>query len=222
MSMAEQARSLLPIGASVRVGEAEEEAGTAAPTEEAGAADDARGRGWCAQAAAQPPPRPESSGLMPALPPPGGAHARFGEEEAEEEEAAVACPREEEQKGGEREGEAAPWSPPRPRARAPGGAPAPAPAPAPPPRAPLISLPRAGPPTDPDLHKYWRARYSMWGPVFDAGIAMDREGWFSATPRAIAVHQAGRLVRAARKARGGEGGKETAGGGAGEIGRAHV
>ena len=70
-----------------------------------------------------------------------------------------------------------------------------------PPPAPSTSPPRPGPPSDPDLAKYWHARYFMWGSVYDAGIAMDREGWFSATPAAIAVHQAGRLVRSARAAR---------------------
>ena len=38
--------------------------------------------------------------------------------------------------------------------------------------------------------KYWMQRYSLWS-RYDEGVGMDEEGWFSATPEVIALHQAG-------------------------------
>ena len=38
--------------------------------------------------------------------------------------------------------------------------------------------------------KYWMQRYSLWA-RYDAGVRMDEEGWFSATPEVIALHHAG-------------------------------
>lgn len=45
--------------------------------------------------------------------------------------------------------------------------------------------------TDPELRKYWAQRYGLFT-LFDRGIKIDREGWWSATPEAIAVHTAER------------------------------
>jgi len=39
------------------------------------------------------------------------------------------------------------------------------------------------------LHKYWLQRYSLFS-RYDEGIAIDDEGWFSATPEVIAWHHA--------------------------------
>ncbi len=44
--------------------------------------------------------------------------------------------------------------------------------------------------------KYWLQRYSLWA-RYDEGVAMDEEGWFSATPEAIALHHAGAAARPA-------------------------
>ncbi len=41
--------------------------------------------------------------------------------------------------------------------------------------------------------KYWMQRYSLWA-RYDAGVRMDEEGWFSATPEVIALHHAGEKV----------------------------
>eukprot|EP00850_Spirogloea_muscicola_P011580 SM000072S21214 [mRNA] locus=s72:357544:361465:- [translate_table: standard] len=41
--------------------------------------------------------------------------------------------------------------------------------------------------------KYWKQRYRLFS-RFDEGILLDEEGWFSVTPEAIAIHQAGRLA----------------------------
>jgi len=38
--------------------------------------------------------------------------------------------------------------------------------------------------------KYWVQRYSLWS-KFDQGVLMDKEGWYSATPEALAKHHAG-------------------------------
>ena len=40
------------------------------------------------------------------------------------------------------------------------------------------------------LQKYWMQRYSLWK-RFDEGVLMDHEGWYSATPEALAKHHAG-------------------------------
>ncbi len=40
------------------------------------------------------------------------------------------------------------------------------------------------------MAKYWMQRYSLWS-RYDEGVRMDEEGWFSATPEVIALHQAG-------------------------------
>ena len=42
-----------------------------------------------------------------------------------------------------------------------------------------------------ETHKYWRQRYKLFS-KFDHGIQLDREGWFSVTPEAIARHIANR------------------------------
>ncbi|KAJ3417289.1 Trimethylguanosine synthase [Chytridiales sp. JEL 0842] len=42
-----------------------------------------------------------------------------------------------------------------------------------------------------ELHKYWRHRYSLFS-LFDSGIKIDHEGWFSVTPELIAEHIAKR------------------------------
>ncbi|KAL1925701.1 uncharacterized protein VTP21DRAFT_584 [Calcarisporiella thermophila] len=43
----------------------------------------------------------------------------------------------------------------------------------------------------PDLKKYWYQRYRYFS-LFDEGIVMDREGWYSVTPEKIAAHIAER------------------------------
>lgn len=45
---------------------------------------------------------------------------------------------------------------------------------------------------DPQLNKYWNQRYRFFD-LFDNGIQLDREAWFSVTPQRIARHQAERL-----------------------------
>ncbi|GJU65534.1 WW domain-containing protein [Tanacetum coccineum] len=42
-----------------------------------------------------------------------------------------------------------------------------------------------------DISKYWFQRYLLFS-KYDAGIKMDKEGWFSATPECIAEHHASR------------------------------
>ncbi|GJZ47922.1 WW domain-containing protein [Tanacetum coccineum] len=42
-----------------------------------------------------------------------------------------------------------------------------------------------------DISKYWFQRYLLFS-KYDAGIKMDKEGWFSATPECIAKHHASR------------------------------
>lgn len=44
---------------------------------------------------------------------------------------------------------------------------------------------------DPDIAKYWYQRYRLFS-LFDDGIKMDKEGWFSVTPERIAQHIAER------------------------------
>lgn len=43
-----------------------------------------------------------------------------------------------------------------------------------------------------DIIKYWTQRYSLFS-LFDSGIKMDEEGWFSVTPEPIAKHHASRV-----------------------------
>jgi trimethylguanosine synthase len=43
-----------------------------------------------------------------------------------------------------------------------------------------------------DIAKYWNQRYSLFS-LFDSGIKMDEEGWFSVTPEPIAKHHASRV-----------------------------
>jgi trimethylguanosine synthase len=43
-----------------------------------------------------------------------------------------------------------------------------------------------------DIVKYWTQRYSLFS-LFDSGIKMDEEGWFSVTPESIAKHHASRV-----------------------------
>ncbi|XP_062215416.1 uncharacterized protein LOC133915982 isoform X2 [Phragmites australis] len=43
-----------------------------------------------------------------------------------------------------------------------------------------------------DIIKYWTQRYSLFS-LFDSGIQMDEEGWFSVTPELIAKHHASRV-----------------------------
>lgn len=45
------------------------------------------------------------------------------------------------------------------------------------------------------LRKYWLQRYSLFS-LYDHGILMDEEGWYSATPEIIAWHHASMIVRA--------------------------
>lgn len=40
-----------------------------------------------------------------------------------------------------------------------------------------------------ELVKYWMQRYSLWA-RYDAGVRMDAEAWFSATPEIVAAHHA--------------------------------
>lgn len=40
-----------------------------------------------------------------------------------------------------------------------------------------------------ELVKYWMQRYSLWA-RYDAGVRMDTEAWFSATPEVVAAHHA--------------------------------
>uniref|UniRef100_A0A1I7UYB6 Trimethylguanosine synthase n=1 Tax=Caenorhabditis tropicalis TaxID=1561998 RepID=A0A1I7UYB6_9PELO len=47
---------------------------------------------------------------------------------------------------------------------------------------------------DPEISKYYWQRYRLFSRL-DEGIIMDREGWFSVTPEAIAEHIADRVVR---------------------------
>ncbi|KAF1770682.1 hypothetical protein GCK72_002503 [Caenorhabditis remanei] len=47
---------------------------------------------------------------------------------------------------------------------------------------------------DPEISKYYYQRYRLFSRL-DEGIIMDREGWFSVTPEAIAEHIADRVVR---------------------------
>lgn len=47
---------------------------------------------------------------------------------------------------------------------------------------------------DPEISKYYYQRYRLFSRL-DQGIIMDREGWFSVTPEAIAEHIADRVVR---------------------------
>jgi trimethylguanosine synthase len=47
------------------------------------------------------------------------------------------------------------------------------------------------PPDDPELAKYWSQRYRLFS-LYDHGIKMDQEGWFSVTPEKIAEHIAER------------------------------
>lgn len=44
---------------------------------------------------------------------------------------------------------------------------------------------------DPDIAKYWFQRYRLFS-LFDKGIKMDKEGWYSVTPERIAEHIAER------------------------------
>ncbi|KAK9831968.1 hypothetical protein WJX81_004177 [Elliptochloris bilobata] len=44
-----------------------------------------------------------------------------------------------------------------------------------------------------ELVKYWMQRYSLWS-RYDAGVRMDAEAWFSATPEVVAAHHARRLA----------------------------
>lgn len=157
-------------------------------------------------------PRRESSGLMASLPAPAGEHTRFGSDESEAgagqgdgdgdrldlhgppPPAGAAGP-----------GGGAPPPQPSPpsssRAGPPPGDHAPSPPPPPPPPRTSSSPPRHGPPSDPGLAKYWKARHYLWGPVYEAGILMDGEGWFSATPATTAAHQARRLIASAEQGR---------------------
>lgn len=43
------------------------------------------------------------------------------------------------------------------------------------------------------LMRYWVQRYSLWS-KFDQGVLMDKEGWYSATPEALAKHHAGTCI----------------------------
>lgn len=43
-----------------------------------------------------------------------------------------------------------------------------------------------------DIAKYWAQRYSLFS-LYDSGIKMDEEGWFSVTPEPIAKHHASRV-----------------------------
>ncbi|XP_037473020.1 trimethylguanosine synthase-like [Triticum dicoccoides] len=43
-----------------------------------------------------------------------------------------------------------------------------------------------------DIARYWNQRYSLFS-LFDSGIKMDEEGWFSVTPEPIAKHHASRV-----------------------------
>lgn len=45
---------------------------------------------------------------------------------------------------------------------------------------------------EPDLAKYWAQRYRLFS-LFDQGIKLDHEGWFSVTPEKIAEHIAQRV-----------------------------
>ena len=162
-----------------------------------------RGHGRRGQA-----PRPESSGLLPTLPAPDpGSHTRFGGDEESEDAEKAAGPgpgqeeAEEEEGGGGHHADASGGSPPPPLPPpSPPGTPRSPPLPAPTTTA-IASPPRTGPPSDPALLKYWRARHALWGPAYGAGILMDAEGWFSATPAVTAAHQAARLVTAAAASR---------------------
>jgi len=40
-----------------------------------------------------------------------------------------------------------------------------------------------------ELVNYWMQRYSLWS-RYDAGVRMDAEAWFSATPEVVAAHHA--------------------------------
>ncbi|CAO3566703.1 unnamed protein product [Mortierella alpina] len=44
-----------------------------------------------------------------------------------------------------------------------------------------------------DMHKYWHQRYRYFS-LFDHGIKMDKEGWYSVTPEKIAAHIATRCA----------------------------
>ncbi|KAF9286305.1 Trimethylguanosine synthase [Mortierella alpina] len=44
-----------------------------------------------------------------------------------------------------------------------------------------------------DMHKYWHQRYRYFS-LFDHGIKMDKEGWYSVTPEKIAAHIAARCA----------------------------
>ena len=46
-------------------------------------------------------------------------------------------------------------------------------------------------PVSPELAKYWQQRYRLFS-LFDEGIKMDKEGWYSVTPERIAEHIAER------------------------------
>lgn len=46
-------------------------------------------------------------------------------------------------------------------------------------------------PVSPELAKYWQQRYRLFS-LFDKGIKMDKEGWYSVTPERIAEHIAER------------------------------
>ncbi|KAF9572370.1 Trimethylguanosine synthase [Mortierella alpina] len=45
----------------------------------------------------------------------------------------------------------------------------------------------------PDMHKYWHQRYRYFS-LFDQGIKMDKEGWYSVTAEKIAAHIAARCA----------------------------
>lgn len=45
------------------------------------------------------------------------------------------------------------------------------------------------------LQKYWLQRYSLFS-LFDNGIMMDEEGWYSATPEIVAWHHASMIAKA--------------------------
>ena len=47
--------------------------------------------------------------------------------------------------------------------------------------------------TEKGLIKYWRKRFSLFS-LFDEGIRLDRESWFSVTPEKVATHLAQRLA----------------------------
>ena len=135
-------------------------------------------------------PRKETTGMLPAIPPPQGMHVHFGDdgEPMEMDEYRQTEDLKDEEGKGEEDDEEGVDNEPipcisnkkkkvkKPRRRNRGFRPS--------------WLPSDVPT---DLQKYWLQRYSLFK-LYDQGIRLDRECWYSVTPEIIARHHAARFA----------------------------